>query len=306
MKFFILLLLLPVFSVLHGQSDSNEMPLYPDGIPNYRNVPDEEWVERRDNGFDFIHDTSIPTLTAFLPPNPNGQAVVICPGGGYAGTSFIKEGIHVAKSLNADSITAFVLKYRIPQDAHQVNKSLAPLQDAQQALRYVRSQAANYRLDPERIGILGFSAGGHLAATAATHFQKMADSQEKDTTSVRPDFVILLYPVISMTDELTHMGSRNNLLGEKPSASDIMLFSTEKNVSADSPPAFLMHAADDKSVPVGNSLAYYEACLAQGVEVEMHLYPKGGHGFGMNNSSTADFWMDRLKNWLKTFPEMKD
>ena len=249
---------------------------------------------------DFIHDTSIPTLTAFLPENPNGQAVIVCPGGGYKGVSYIKEGNLVAKSLNEDSITVFVLKYRMPQDAFQVNKSLAPLQDAQQAIRYVRSHAATFNLDPSRIGILGFSAGGHLAATAATQFNHVADSHVTDSTSVRPDFVALIYPVISMSDELTHQGSQDNLLGKDASDMEKLAFSAENNVSPQSPPAFLVHAADDRAVPVGNSLAYYSACLEQGVEAEMHLYAKGGHGFGMNNRTTEDRWIERLKNWLKS------
>ncbi|MEZ4884011.1 MAG: alpha/beta hydrolase [Chitinophagales bacterium] len=288
-----------MLTLITSMKAQNEIPLYVGTVPNSRNVPDTEKVEKRETGGRAIFNTAIPTLTAFVPKYSNGKAVVICPGGGYVKTAFDKEGVLVAQSLNEDSITTFVLKYRIPQDLTNVDKSLAPLQDAQQAIRFVRKNAAKYQLDPTKIGIMGFSAGGHLAASAATHFHKLADSNELDTTSVRPDFVILIYPVISFTDELTHKGSRDHLIGEYPNEAAILHWSNEKQVTPDSPPTFLVHAANDISVPVGNSLAYYSACIKNGVPVEMHLYPKGGHGFGMFNETTKDIWMERLKNWLK-------
>lgn len=275
------------------------MPLYDGKIPNALDVFDPEKVDIRGENNRAIFNTSIPTLTVFESQYPNGKAVIICPGGGYAMTSFDKEGTLVAKTFTKDSITAFVLKYRIPQDATNIDKTIAPLQDAQQAIRYVRSNANKFKIDNDKIGIMGFSAGGHLAASAATHFNMTADPNELDTTSLRPDFVILIYPVISFSDELTHMGSRNNLIGENPDVSAILFWSNEKQVSPDSPPAFLVHTGDDGAVPVGNSLAYYSACIEQGVPAEMHLYPEGGHGFGMFNPTTKDIWMERLINWLK-------
>lgn len=289
-----------LFFMLTGVLAQKEIPLYEGKIPNARNVPDPERVESRGKDNRAFFDTAIPTLTIFSPKHPNGKAVVVCPGGGYAITAFDKEGILVAKSLLEDSITVFVLKYRIPQDLTNVDRSLAPLQDAQQAIRYARKNASTYKIDPDKIGIMGFSAGGHLAASATTHYHKPADSNELDTTSVRPDFSILIYPVISFTNELTHMGSRNNLIGENPNEAAILHWSNEKQVTSDTPPTFLVHAADDGAVPVGNSLAFYEACIKHGVSVEMHLYPKGGHGFGLYNTTTEDFWMDRLKNWLRS------
>lgn len=292
----ITMLLIMSFTV-HSQE---ALTLYPGEVPNSRAVPDQEWVEDRGAGGRAFYATSVPEITPFLPPHPNGKAVVICPGGGYVKTAFDKEGVWVAEALNRDSITAFVLKYRIPQDTANVDKSLAPLQDAQQALRFVRDRAEEYGIRPDRIGIMGFSAGGHLAATAATQFSRLADANERSTTSVRPDFLALLYPVISFTPELMHAGSRKNLLGETPTAAEDLRFSAEKSVSDATPPAFLVHAADDKSVPVGNSLAFYEACLAHGVPVEMHLYPGGGHGFGLVNKTTPDRWLERLVNWLRT------
>lgn len=283
-----------------AQQEGVDIPLYPDGIPNSKDVVTEETIRMEDNGQRFIKDTADPTLTMFAPTNPNGQAVVICPGGGYSGTAIDKEGILVAQSLNEVGVTAFVLKYRTPSDETCVDKSLAPLQDAQQAIRIVRSQAAKFKIDGQKIGIMGFSAGGHLAATTATLFDFKADKINNSSTSVRPDFVVLIYPVISFNEPLVHEGSRFKLLGENPTQAQKDQFSPELQITEKSPPAFLVHAADDYGVKIGNSIAYYEACLNANVLAEMHLYPKGGHGFGMNNTTTPDAWMDRLKNWLTT------
>ena len=191
-----------------------------------------------------------------------------------------------------------MLKYRLPDDTTNIDRSLAPLQDAQQAVRLVRSKATEWGLKKDKIGIMGFSAGGHLASTAATHFASNADATNKDTTSVRPDFAVLIYPVISFDSTITHKGSRNNLVGATASAEQIKLYSNELQVTAKTPPSFLVHAGDDGAVPVENSIRYYQACVKYKVPAEMHLYPKGGHGFGMYNKTTTDNWMERLKNWL--------
>ncbi|TGE17527.1 alpha/beta hydrolase [Hymenobacter elongatus] len=246
-----------------------------------------------------VSDVVQPTLQVFRPAKDkaNGTAVIICPGGGYVRLSMDNEGTAVAKRLNEMGITAFVLKYRLPNDQSQPDKATTPLLDAQQALRLVRQKAAEYGVNPARIGLLGFSAGGHLAATVGTHFAKPA-GENQDNTSVRPDFLVLLYPVISFTDSLAHAGSRKSLLGDAPTPDQIRLYSNEQQVTAQTPPTFLMHAADDKTVKVQNSLRFYEACLRNGVPVEMHLYPKGGHGFGLNNKTTKDAWIDRFQNWL--------
>ena len=228
------------------------------------------------------------------------MSIIICPGGGYSRLAIDHEGVEVAKALNLQGFTAFVLKYRLPNDTIMVDKSIGPLQDAQQAIRTVRKHALSWGLNPNRIGIMGFSAGGHLAATAATHFNFVADPTNKDTTSVRPDFVILIYPVISFNDSILHPGSRNNLIGKNPPAEFVKQFSNELQVTKNSPPAFLVHTADDATVPVANSIRYYQACIDHKVPAEMHLYPKGGHGFGMHNKTTADKWFDRLLNWINT------
>jgi acetyl esterase/lipase len=241
---------------------------------------------------------SNPTLTIFKPAKPNGKAVIICPGGGYLYLTIDKEGKKVAEEMNRWGITAFVLKYRLPDDTTNIDKSLAPLQDAQQAIRLIRSNAKDWGINKDQIGIMGFSAGGHVAATAATHFNFKADEFNADTTSVRPDFAILIYPVISFDSNITHKGSRNNLIGAKPTLDKTVLFSNELQVTKNTPASFLVHAGDDGSVPVENSIRYYQACIKNKVPAEMHLYPKGGHGFGMYNKTTDDNWMERLKLWL--------
>jgi acetyl esterase/lipase len=162
----------------------------------------------------------------------------------------------------------------------------------------VRSNAAKWNINPRSIGIMGFSAGGHLASTAATHFSYHADPTTTDTASVRPDFAILLYPVVSFDQAITHKGSKNNLIGPNPTAEKSAFYSNELQVTASTPPSFLVHAGDDGAVPVENSVRYYLACIKNKVPVEMHLYPKGGHGFGLNNATTTDIWMDRMHNWL--------
>lgn len=292
-----LLFLLKTMS-LTGQNPV-EMPLYEGAIPNSKPYTTPEKVETRPDKSRFISGTSQPTLTVHLPTNGNGMAIVICPGGGYRGVSIDKEGHHLAQAFNEKGIAAFVLKYRTPNDSSCIDKSIAPLQDAQQALRIVRQNAQKWHINPDKVGIMGFSAGGHLASTAATHFTKNADPTLSDKTSVRPDFAILIYPVISFSDSLMHKGSRDNLIGKTPSIEQTILYSNEWQVTPQSPPTFLVHAADDKTVKVENSLQYYLSCIKKGILAEMHLYPKGGHGFGMNNTTTEDRWVERLFNWLK-------
>lgn len=245
-----------------------------------------------------IRNVSVPTLTIYRPDaaKANGTAVVICPGGGYALLAASHEGSDVAKLFTSWGITACVLKYRLPNDAIMENKTTGPLQDAQTALELVRKHASEWKIDPAKVGIMGFSAGGHLAATASTHFNKPVIAADKSV--LRPSFSILIYPVISLTDSLMHKGSRDNLLGTDLSPARIAEYSNELQVTPETPPAFLVHASDDKAVPAGNSIAYYQALLKNNVSAEMHIYEKGGHGFGMNNKTTTDQWTERLKNWL--------
>ena len=273
------------------------IPLYRDKVPNSKPSTLQEKTETGD-GIVRVSNVTIPTLTVYRAAQPNGTAVVICPGGGYGILAIDHEGYQVAKRFNEMGVTAFVLKYRLPNDASQVNKTIVPLQDAQQAFRMVRQRAKEFGVNPDRVGVMGFSAGGHLASTVGTHFEKPV-GEGADGTNVRPDFQILIYPVISFTDSLTHGGSRTNLLGKNMTADQKKLYSNELQVTPRTPPAFLVHSADDATVKVQNSVQFYLACLRNGVSAEMHLYPKGGHGYGMHNKTTPDAWMDRLENWLQ-------
>ncbi|WP_235998449.1 alpha/beta hydrolase [Hymenobacter sp. BT559] len=270
------------------------LPLYSGSIPDSK--PSRVQEVNTDGR---ISNVVQPTLTVYLPPREKatGTSVIVCPGGGYAMLASGHEGHDVAKRLNEMGVAAFVLKYRLPNGQSQPDPSIAPLLDAQQALRLVREQAPKYNLNPERIGLMGFSAGGHLAATAGTHFAKPV-GPNPGATSVRPAFLMLIYPVISFSDSLKHAGSRNNLIGATPSADQVRLYSNELQVTAQTPPTFLVHAEDDKVVPVQNSVVFYQALHRHNVPTEMHLYPLGGHGFGMNNKTTKDQWIERLQNWM--------
>ncbi|QKG56621.1 alpha/beta hydrolase [Hymenobacter sp. BRD128] len=274
------------------------LPLYAGAIPDSKPSQVQETSVTEGVGVR-ISNVIQPTLTVYTPARDraNGTSVIICPGGGYARLAIDHEGYDVAKRLAEMGITAFVLKYRLPNDRSQPDKSIAPLLDAQQALRLVRQLAPKYNLNPERIGLMGFSAGGHLAATAGTHFARPV-GDNPGPASVRPAFLVLLYPVISFADSIAHKGSRDNLVGATASPAQVRLYSNELQVSAQTPPTFLVHAEDDKTVPVQNSLVFYEALHRHGVPAELHIYPKGGHGFGMNNATTKDQWIERLQNWM--------
>lgn len=276
-----------------------------DSMALYTSVPGSKTSVNRENhvvtnGILRIHKVTVPMITVYKPTagNNKGTAIIICPGGSYTILASEYEGSDVAKVFREWGITAFVLKYRLPDDTTMRNKEIAPLQDAQRAIQLVRSKATEWGIDPARIGIMGFSAGGHVASTASTHF-KTAVIDNPSGISLRPDFSVLIYPVISFTDSLAHMGSRTKLLGKDPAPAKVIEYSNELQVNAETPPAFLMHTADDKTVKVGNSIRYYEALIQNKVKAELHLYQAGGHGFGMNNSTTSDQWMERLKNWLQ-------
>ena len=271
-----------------------------DEIPNSKPSLNYEKSETGD-GILRIRDVSIPSITMYNPlyPSEKRSAVIICPGGGYGILAAGHEGSDVARVFNSWGITAFVLKYRLPDDSIMINKEIGPLQDAQRALQLVRQNAKLWDLDSRKIGIMGFSAGGHLAATASTHFNKPV-IDNPGNISLRPDFSLLIYPVISFTDSLTHTGSRNNLIGKNAGPGKIKEYSIELLINDQTPPAFLVHARDDDAVKSANSIQYYKALIRHKVPAELRLYEHGGHGFGMNNKTTLDSWMDRLKNWLQT------
>jgi len=281
-----------------SQVPVESIPLY-DTIPNSKPSVDSEKSSTAE-GVLIVSNVSIPTLTIYRPPNVknNATAVIICPGGGYGVLAAGHEGSDVAKVLNEWGVVAVVLKYRLPDEKIMNQKSIGPLQDAQRAIQIVRTNAGKWNINPDKIGIMGFSAGGHLASTASTHFATPVIGNP-GKISLRPDFSVLIYPVVSFTDSIGHIGSRTNLLGENPSEDEIREYSNELQVNGQTPPAFLVHANDDDVVKVGNSVHYYEALTRNHVPAELRLYPKGGHGFGMRNATTSDNWMDRLKSWLK-------
>lgn len=297
----LLLLFLLQFSLVYGQSDL--IPLWPNGIPNSQESDQSESVERDD--FTWIENVNEPTLEVFLPPKgiATGQGVVICPGGGYRGVAYDIEGTEIAKFLNTKGIAGFVLKYRMPGSESVVIRNEAPLQDAKRALRTVRANAEEWNLTENKIGVMGFSAGGHLASTLGTHYNHEDPFEPLDpidSISSRPDFMILVYPVITMKSPHTHQGSKNNLLGENPDQELVEYYSNETQVTSETPPTFIVHTSDDQVVPVENSLLFYEALNDNGVPAEMHIYPKGAHGFNLGlGHGHLEGWTVRLYDWLQ-------
>lgn len=263
----------------------------------------KEVVQYRDNDPEKprISKVTEPTLEVFLPPKEKatGAAVVICPGGGYAVLAYDHEGIQIAKWFNEIGIAGIVLKYRLPHDEIMKDKSVGPLQDVQEALRTARRRAAEWGYAPDKIGVMGFSAGGHLAGTATTMYAEKVYAPA-DATSARPDFSILVYGVLSFDPSITHGGSSKNLLGAGASREQLDRFSNELRVDANTPPTFLIHAQDDKTVPVENSLRFFQAMKKAGVPGELHVHEKGGHGFGLGvNKGSPAHWPVALQAWLK-------
>jgi acetyl esterase/lipase len=298
------------FLILTGAShaaalvDQQEIRLWSGAAPGSEKLALKETVTER-TAVTQMPDRAItnvqnPTLTAYLPAQPNGVAVLVIPGGAYAKVVIDTGGTDIARRLNQSGITAFVLKYRLPGEGH-ANRQVVPLQDAQRAMRLVRANAGEWKLDASRIGAVGTSAGGHLAATLATQFdqQTYAPRNDADKLSARPDFVGLLYPVISMEDALAHPLTREKLLGNKPTAAQIDAFSAEKHVGKNTPPTFIALANDDNEVSPANSTLFYAALHTAGVPAEMHVFRVSGHGFGVRFArDSATQWPVMFTDWL--------
>lgn len=268
-------------------------PLYGDGaIPNSKPGPDTE--TGADRGW--IQNVSRPVIQVYLPARvkATGASVLIIPGGSYSGLTFDYEGVQQAQYFVDHGIAAFVLKYRLPSDVTMLDKSIGPIQDAQQGLRFIRLHAKDWNLDPARIGAVGYSAGGHVASTLATHFQT-AYVADPEQVSLRPDFVVLVYPVVSMDAKITHMDSRKALLGTSPSDAQVREFSNELHVTAQTPPTLLLHAADDQLVDIDNSIVFLEALRHAGVPAEARFFEKGQHGFPL---LARDTWQRTIMDWL--------
>jgi acetyl esterase/lipase len=285
-----------------GFSQTLTLKLWPDGIPGSKTDPSYvEKITTTDGRITRCEKVVTPDLTVFLPApeKANGAAVLICPGGGYGVLAFDHEGNAIAKWLNDNGIAGIMLKYRLPSDQIMIDKSIGPLQDAQEAMRVIRRNAVSWKINPDRVGVIGFSAGGHLASTLSTHYaEKVYDV--KDNTSARPNFSLLIYPVVSFDTVITHRGTRNNLIGLNPDIKQVQRFSNELQITADTPPAFLVHSADDKAVPVMNSIGYFRGLQKNNIPVELHIFQKGGHGYGLSpNGGTESSWPGLCIKWLK-------
>ncbi|MFH6971032.1 alpha/beta hydrolase [Flavobacterium petrolei] len=301
MSIYILLVFFSIGIILPMHAQDQIIPLWTEAIPDA--IFDSSYQEKEISKGGIVQNSSkvvTPTLSVFLPneSSTNGASVLIFPGGGYSHLAIDKEGTKVARWLNTLGITAFVLKYRLPNEQIMKDKTIGPLQDAQEAIRYIRRNVEKWKVNKDKIGVMGFSAGGHLAATLSTHYNEKI-YQVSDSLSAKPDFSILIYPVISMTNEITHKGSQNNLLGVSPSVSLINKFSNEQHVNSETPPTFIIHATDDLVVPAENSLNYYIALKKNKVPAELHLYEKGGHGFGLGLKDTSQYWTKDCENWLR-------
>ena len=281
---------------------NHTLPLWSGTPPLQTDMGLEEEV--RQEGIIRIANVQIPTIEVYLPAKQisTGKAVVIFPGGGYGILAYDWEGTDFAKWLNAQGIAGIVVKYRLPISKSLTDPKEVPLMDAQRAIRMVRQNAEAWNIDPAKVGVMGFSAGGHLASTVSTQYNHEVNRPKDaiDALSARPDFSVLVYPVISFRDAAAHSGSRKNLIGENASQELIDRFSGELNVNAQTPATFLVHAQDDKGVPIENSLLYYQALHKNGVKSSLHIYPSGGHGFAFGlGKGAVEGWREVLLAWMK-------
>jgi acetyl esterase/lipase len=306
-----ILLFLPAFFMITEllYSQNYRLPLWNDNIPNFRASGE---TEKRDTSeIVTISKVQTPEIEVYLPSarNATGDAVIICPGGGYWVLAYDWEGTDIAKYLNSKGIAGIVLKYRLPTSASNIEPRLSPLLDAQRAMRLVRYNAESWKIDPSRVGIMGFSAGGHLASTLSTHFDQGApDAKDPvDRLSCRPDFSVLVYPVITFIADYQHSGSKEALLGKNPDPELLKYYSNELQVTPQTPPAILIHSSDDQGVPVENSISYFEALRKNNVPASMLIYPYGGHGFALaTGRGYLSTWPDRVVEWINGLKTPRD
>lgn len=295
------ILSLTLLVAVHSQAQET-LPLYPGKIPNSKPAPNTESAAYNEDSILIVSNVSQPTLGVYLPEpsKATGEAIIVIPGGGYHILAAGHEGVDVAKRFSEMGFAAFVLKYRIPDTTWMVNTETGPMEDAQRAIQIVREHAKKWNVNPHKVGVLGFSAGGHLAATAATHFNRSYIPKKKNI-SFRPDFAVLVYPVITFVDTAAHNGSMQNLLGKNPSEEKKKEYSNELQVTPQTPPTYLVHAKDDP-VSVRNTLLFADSLKAKGVLSEVLLYDAGGHGFGMVNKTSDINWPERVAEWIRKLP----
>ncbi|WP_149914643.1 alpha/beta hydrolase [Sphingobacterium cavernae] len=286
MKLFLTLFMTLLYGFLQAQE---QISLYAE-IPNTKDTANIE--------------KNKPELYAYIPKEiKHTKVFLIFPGGGYSHHAMDHEGHQVANRLNQQGYCAFVLKYRLPSAKQQIDKRIAPIQDAQRALVIIKDRLKEIKLENPKVGVLGFSAGGHLASTLSTHFYMDYHQKKLTAKDLRPDFSVLVYPVISMEDGVTHNGSKTNLIGPNFTTDDVRRFSNEKNINASIPPTFLVHAKDDKAVPIENSLRYQRELDRYNIPNYLFSYEKGGHGFGMNNKQEPSDWFDVMIKWIDNIKE---
>lgn len=280
-------------------SYSQEKPilLYGDGVPNSKKAP-ADYAEYTDSS-GLTYQVTDPVLIPYFPERgkSTGTAVIICPPGGYLVLPLATKSDEVARAFARIGVTAFVLKYRLPSDAIMIDKTIGPLQDGQRAMQLVRKRAAEWNINPHKIGMAGLSAGGHLVSTVGTHLNRVV-IENKEGIDLRPDFMLLVYPVI-IFDPMIPSGPRERLIGKTASKKLLNLYSNEKHVTANTPPSFLVHAVDDDVVPVKNSLLFFDALVKANVKAGMHIFQAGAHGFGIENPTNKDNWFEMCVNWME-------
>lgn len=287
--------LLAMAALTLAHADPTVIPIWPEGVPDAQPNGGTEYIKD-----DRVYNVQVPTLTYFPAPlnKATGTAVIVCPGGGYVRLSVVNEGNSYTRWLNSLGVSCFILKYRLKEYGHP-----APLRDVLRAVRLVRSRAAEFGIDPHRLGVMGGSAGGHLAACAGTLFDHPAGKTGAplDAVNARPDFLIMQYPVILMEGPKVHRGSRDSLLGPHPTPELVNLLSVDRQVTAQTPPSFLVATAEDTSVPLENALTFYTALRQVGVPAELHLYEKGPHGFSMHpDLGPTSQWPQRAEEWMRS------